>query len=146
MARRSRDGCGAVLGRTWYRPSSGPYGATFPQGKAGRPLGVVAVRKDGQSKIELITQKNRLKGGFPRKVVRVTGFEPAASCSQSRRATSCATPGYDYYYTGKERKMQQKFLEISPGLPKRPEAGIMGEKNRREDWLWNEKEDSVRRR
>ena len=27
-------------------------------------------------------------------VVRVTGFEPAASCSQSRRATNCATPGY----------------------------------------------------
>ena len=24
----------------------------------------------------------------------MTGFEPAASCSQSRRATSCATPGY----------------------------------------------------
>ena len=27
-------------------------------------------------------------------VVGVTGFEPAASCSQSRRATNCATPGY----------------------------------------------------
>ena len=27
-------------------------------------------------------------------VVRVTGFEPAASCSQSTRATNCATPGY----------------------------------------------------
>ena len=27
-------------------------------------------------------------------LVRVTGFEPAASCSQSRRATNCATPGY----------------------------------------------------
>ena len=27
-------------------------------------------------------------------MVRVTGFEPAASCSQSRRATICATPGY----------------------------------------------------
>ena len=25
----------------------------------------------------------------------MTGFEPAASCSQSRRATSCATPGYE---------------------------------------------------
>ena len=24
----------------------------------------------------------------------MTGFEPAASCSQSRRATNCATPGY----------------------------------------------------
>ena len=28
------------------------------------------------------------------RMVRVTGFEPAASCSQSRRATNCATPGY----------------------------------------------------
>ena len=28
------------------------------------------------------------------RMVRVTGFEPAASCSQSRRATICATPGY----------------------------------------------------
>ena len=27
-------------------------------------------------------------------LVRVTGVEPAASCSQSRRATICATPGY----------------------------------------------------
>ena len=27
-------------------------------------------------------------------MVEVTGFEPAASCSQSRRATNCATPGY----------------------------------------------------
>ena len=34
---------------------------------------------------------------FQRKVVRVTGFEPAASCSQSRRATNCATPGYSVF-------------------------------------------------
>ena len=27
-------------------------------------------------------------------LVRVTGFEPAASCSQSRRATNCANPGF----------------------------------------------------
>ena len=31
-------------------------------------------------------------------MVRVTGFEPAASCSQSRRATNCATPGYSVFY------------------------------------------------
>ncbi len=37
---------------------------------------------------------------FLRKVVRVTGFEPAASCSQSRRATNCATPGYSVYLSG----------------------------------------------
>ena len=35
VARRSRDGCGAVRTRTRYRPSSGPCGATFPQGKVG---------------------------------------------------------------------------------------------------------------
>ncbi len=29
--------------------------------------------------------------------VGVTGFEPAASCSQSRRATNCATPRTIYY-------------------------------------------------
>ena len=27
----------------------------------------------------------------------MTGFEPAASCSQSRRATNCATPGYEIF-------------------------------------------------
>lgn len=27
-------------------------------------------------------------------LVRVRGLEPLASCSQSRRATNCATPGY----------------------------------------------------
>ena len=29
----------------------------------------------------------------------MTGFEPAASCSQSRRATNCATPGYSVFYS-----------------------------------------------
>ena len=33
-------------------------------------------------------------------MVRVTGFEPAASCSQSRRATNCATPGYFVIISG----------------------------------------------
>ena len=33
-------------------------------------------------------------------MVRVTGFEPAASCSQSRRATNCATPGYFVILSG----------------------------------------------
>ena len=40
------------------------------------------------------TEKPPKTAVFPRKLVRVTGFEPAASCSQSRRATNCATPGY----------------------------------------------------
>ena len=40
--------------------------------------------------------ENRLKTSVLRRfLVRVTGFEPAASCSQSRRATNCATPGYE---------------------------------------------------
>ena len=30
----------------------------------------------------------------------MTGFEPAASCSQSRRATNCATPGYFVIISG----------------------------------------------
>ncbi len=32
---------------------------------------------------------------FLRKVVGVRGLEPRASCSQSRRATNCATPRYE---------------------------------------------------
>ena len=40
------------------------------------------------------TEKPPKKAVFRGKMVRVTGFEPAASCSQSRRATNCATPGY----------------------------------------------------
>ena len=31
-------------------------------------------------------------------MVRVEGLEPPASCSQSRRATNCATPGYGAHY------------------------------------------------
>ena len=35
------------------------------------------------------------KAVFLRKVVGVRGLEPRASCSQSRRATNCATPRYE---------------------------------------------------
>ena len=35
------------------------------------------------------------KAAFLRKVVGVRGLEPRASCSQSRRATNCATPRYE---------------------------------------------------
>ena len=45
-------------------------------------------------------EKPPKKAVFQRKVVRVTGFEPAASCSQSRRATNCATPGYFVILSG----------------------------------------------
>ena len=48
-------------------------------------------------------RKNRTKNAekppkqavFLRKVVGVRGLEPRASCSQSRRATNCATPRYE---------------------------------------------------
>ena len=43
-------------------------------------------------------EKPPKKAVLLKKVVRVTGFEPAASCSQSRRATNCATPGYLVFY------------------------------------------------
>ena len=51
----------------------------------------------GQRKCEIWTsntEKPPKTAVFLRNLVRVTGFEPAASCSQSRRATNCATPGY----------------------------------------------------
>ncbi len=41
-------------------------------------------------------------------MVGVTGLEPAASCSQGRRATNCATPRLLYY----------KFSYKSPGSPR----------------------------
>ncbi len=44
-------------------------------------------------------------------MVGVTGLEPAASCSQSRRATNCATPRFIYYITQAEKR-QEKFAEI----------------------------------
>ena len=46
--------------------------------------GIKAKNKDGY-----LYQNNRPY------MVRVTGFEPAASWSQTKRATSCATPGYE---------------------------------------------------
>ena len=49
-------------------------------------------------------EKRGAPGGDSSFLVRVTGFEPAASCSQSRRATSCATPG----------KSPQGFLILFP--------------------------------
>ena len=37
-------------------------------------------------------------------MVGVTGFEPAASCSQSRRATNCATPRYSIWLFFSQRR------------------------------------------
>ena len=40
-------------------------------------------------------RKTAENGGFSVKMVGVRGLEPRASCSQSRRATNCATPRYE---------------------------------------------------
>ena len=48
-------------------------------------------------------------------MVGVTGFEPATSCSQSRRAANCATPRYNYRLLNCFDKMV-KVLLCSPGL------------------------------
>ena len=45
-------------------------------------------------------EKPPKKAAFQRKVVGVQGLEPWASCSQSRRATNCATPRYEVRRSG----------------------------------------------
>ena len=45
-------------------------------------------------------EKPPKKAVFLRKVVGVQGLEPWASCSQSRRATNCATPRYEVRRSG----------------------------------------------
>ena len=45
-------------------------------------------------------EKPPKKAVFQRKVVGVQGLEPWASCSQSRRATNCATPRYEVRRSG----------------------------------------------
>ena len=42
-----------------------------------------------------IDRKRRITLLSVKILVEVTGLEPAASCSQSKRATNCATPRYD---------------------------------------------------
>ena len=55
----------------------------------------------------------------------MTGFEPAASCSQSRRATNCATPGYLVVISG-------WAYSPKPGaLPTGPHPDIKLKKNAR---------------
>ena len=39
-------------------------------------------------------------------LVGMTGFEPATSCSQSKRATNCATPRCIWYYSKEMRQCQ----------------------------------------
>ena len=52
----------------------------------------------------------------------MTGFEPAASCSQSRRATNCATPGYSVFYPAgrilpNQARYQLRYTRIFIFLP-----------------------------
>ena len=44
----------------------------------------------------------------------MTGFEPAASCSQSRRATNCATPGYFVILFGWSYSHKCRALPVEP--------------------------------
>ena len=44
----------------------------------------------------------------------MTGFEPAASCSQSRRATNCATPGYFVILSGWSYSPKPRVLSAEP--------------------------------
>ena len=44
----------------------------------------------------------------------MTGFEPAASCSQSRRATNCATPGYFVILSGWSYSPKASALPTAP--------------------------------
>ena len=43
----------------------------------------------------------------------MTGFEPAASCSQSRRATNCATPGYFVFLSGWSYSPNHAFYQLN---------------------------------
>ena len=54
--------------------------------------------------------KNRLKTSVLRRfLVRVGRLELPASCSQSKRATNCATPGYSYFLRIARRRKKVSF-------------------------------------
>ena len=83
-------------------------------------------------------EKPPKKAVFQRKVVGVQGLEPWASCSQSRRATNCATPRYEvrrsgWAYSPKPRVLSAElhpdiqFLSLYHG----------GEENQRFFCLWS---------
>ncbi len=73
------------------RPLSAPGGGRSVNPKQAS----VPVREQDAADIKLQCRRNIKREAKPPSLylVRVTGFEPAASCSQSRRATNCATPG-----------------------------------------------------
>ena len=68
----------------------------------------------------------------------MTGFEPAASCSQSRRATNCATPGYFVILFGWSYSPKCRALPVEP----HPDIQFLplyhgGEENQRFFCLWS---------
>ena len=57
-------------------------------------------------------------------LVEVTGFEPAASCSQSRRATICATPrDIDDVYLRKQQSCNSALVIVRDFPEKVKEKG-----------------------
>ena len=69
-------------------------------------------------------------------LVRVTGFEPAASWSQTTRATNCATPGSIHLFMRETRYTRKSLEETHFFLaPMEPAAlGFDGEEPRRKGW------------
>ena len=59
-------------------------------------------------------EKPPKKAVFQRKVVGVQGLEPWASCSQSRRATNCATPRYEVRRSGWAYSPKCRALPVEP--------------------------------
>ena len=59
-------------------------------------------------------EKPPKKAAFQRKVVGVQGLEPWASCSQSRRATNCATPRYEVRRFGWAYSPKCRALPVEP--------------------------------
>ena len=69
------------------------------------------MRSTQNKKTELLTQKNRLKRRlFKVILVGVRGLEPRASCSQIKRDTNFAIPGYFFSIPQLQVEGKRKFL------------------------------------
>ena len=85
---KARDGCGAVQGRTWYRPSSAAAAAPSPRGRSGPSpgrgwTGQSPGRVWGRTGSDLVPPLFRRCGGtFPQGKVR--GFLPSVLSSAPR--------------------------------------------------------------
>ena len=85
--------------------------AIIPQQRGESKFLVIHLQKNN---IKITTQKRTLQFAKSFRLVEVTGFEPAASWSQTKRATICATPrcsvlkagvSHKTYYTPEGEKM-----------------------------------------